>query len=225
MFRRKDKREDDFDREALVHLDSLYNGALYMTRDEQEAQDLVQETMLKAYRFFDQYERGTNCRAWLFRIMNNTFINRNRKKGRSVRLVDMVDFSEREDRYVPDDPLANAPDGPNTVGTAAPNPEAAVAIGRLREEIEKVLETLPDEFRVAVILCDLQGFSYKEIAEIMGCPVGTVMSRIFRGRKLLKARLKQFVEAEGYVSGPDARQPVSLDEYRRRQSARQGDKQ
>ena len=158
-----------FEKLSMVHLDSLYSTALRMTRDAGEAEDLVQDTMLAAYRFFGQFEPGSNFKAWLFRILTNIFINKYRKKQR-----------EREVR----EELDAAPPG-----EGPPDPESALLSQLASDDIRRALETVPVDYRMAVVLSDLQDFSYKEIAEIMDCPVGTVMSRLHRGRKLLRSVL------------------------------------
>jgi RNA polymerase sigma-70 factor (ECF subfamily) len=156
----------DFEREALVHMDALYRSALYMTRSSEQAEDLVQETYLKAFRAFDRYKRGTNCRAWLFRILTNTFLNTKRRKIRDVAFLDEVDT----------DQATASPMQPG--GAHRFNPEKALEFSDLSGTVKEALASVPADFRTAVVLADMQDFSYKEIAEIMECPVGTVMSRI-----------------------------------------------
>ncbi len=166
-----------FEDVALCHLDSLYATGLRMTRDPRESEDLVQDTLLTAYRFFDKFEPGTNCKAWLFKILTNTFINKYRKRVREREVRDLLDHE--------DTPSLMSED----VTHASRDPEAALASALVSDQVKAALEAVPHDYRMAVVLCDLEEFSYKEIAEIMDCPVGTVMSRLHRGRRLLqKAR-------------------------------------
>lgn len=211
VFGRKKEEEGRkaFEREAMPHMATLYNAALYMTRNPTHAEDLVQETLLKAYRFWHRYEQGTNCKAWLFRILTNTFINRNRKKQH---LHESMDASERE----------------YTAGAQAESnhfyetPEADYLGKLFPEHVQKAVESLPENFRIPVILADLHDFSYKEIADIMECPVGTVMSRLFRGRKRLQELLFEYAIELGIIKPQDAKDTagaVSLDAYRERRKA------
>ena len=209
--RRNKQIEDSFKREALAHMESLYHGALYMTRDPNQAEDLVQEAYLKAYRFWHRYEEGTNCKAWLFRILTNTFINRNRRKKRIH-----VDYDDVEG-------AASQAIGFEHSSFYA-SPEAAYLKGLFPEHIRAAIEALPETFRLPVILSDLQDFSYKEIAEIMDCPVGTVMSRLFRGRRKLQEILFEYAVERGIISEDVARDEsgaISLQAYRTRKKMAQ----
>lgn len=216
MFRKKSATPDDaFHREAVPHLDALYGTALRMTKDEQNAEDLVQETMLKAYRYFDKYENGTNCKAWLFKIMTNTFINRYRKnQKRKEYLVD--------DDYRPLQERAEAPERNPFIDKI--DDEDALYHKMFGDEVKAALEDIPVDFRMVVLLADLQDFAYKEIAEIMDCPIGTVMSRLYRGRRMLQARLKDYAVSNGFVPDPDADEETEeskttdLDDYRRKRA-------
>lgn len=211
VFGRK-KDEDDrraFEAEALPHMQTLLNAALYMTRNPAGAEDLVQETLLKAYRFWHRYEKGTNCKAWLFRILTNTFINRNRKKQH---LHESLDASERE------------VSGTNLSETSSfyETPEMDYVGKLFPEHVKAAVEALPENFRIPVILADLHDFSYKEIADIMECPVGTVMSRLFRGRKRLQEQLFEYAIELGIIdrkAAQDAAGAISLDAYRERRKA------
>lgn len=204
------KREEEasrvaFQKEALKHMESLYNAALYMTRGQEDAQDLVQETFLKAYRFWDRYQEGTNCKAWLFRIMTNTFINRNRRKQRLLTPID--------------DAIAEASSATEDRGRSDfyRTPEATYMSRLFPEHVRQAVEELPDNFRIPVVLADLHDFSYKEIADIMECPVGTVMSRLFRGRKKLQETLFEYAVEQGIIpkkSALDSEGTISLDAYR-----------
>jgi len=169
-----------FEQQVLPYLDQLHSAALSMTRNTSDAEDLVQETITKAYTAFDQFTPGTNLRAWLHRILANTFINSYRKKRREPLAALSTDF--QEDWQSGTDPLA----GP------ARSAEAE-ALDRLADsEILRALRELPEEFRTAVYLADIEGYPYREIAEIMGTPIGTVMSRLHRGRGKLRQRLASY---------------------------------
>jgi RNA polymerase sigma-70 factor (ECF subfamily) len=183
--------QDAFHEEAVPHLDALYGTALKLTKDEQQAEDLVQETILKAYRYFDKYENGTNCKAWLFKIMHNTFINRYRKdQKRQEYLVDDENHRSLQER-------AEAPEEHPFVGEF--EDEEDIYFKMFSDEVKDALNEIPTHFRMPVLLADLQSFAYKEIAEIMDCPIGTVMSRLYRGRRMLRERLGEYAEKEGYV--------------------------
>lgn len=219
MFGKKRSEKDEaFQREAVPHLDALYGTALRMTKDEQDAEDLVQEAMLKAYRYFDKYENGTNCKAWLFKIMTNTFINRYRKsKKRKEYLVD--------DDYRPLQERAEAPERNPFIDDFGQD-EENLYFKMFGDEVKNALETIPVDFRMVVLLADLQDFAYKEIAEIMDCPIGTVMSRLYRGRRMLQAKLEEYAIREGYITvTEDAAEEeeaeentTNLEEYRRRRA-------
>ena len=182
-----------FERDALPHLDALYSAALRLTRSPAEAEDLVQETYLKAFASFHQYTDGTNLRAWLYRILNNTFINTYRKKQREPQ---QANTDEVEDWQ-----MARA--GAHTSeGLRSAEVEA---LDRLPDSaVTEALAALPDDFRMAVYYADVEGFSYKEIAEIMGTPVGTVMSRLHRGRKLLRTHLADYAAERGLIPSATA---------------------
>lgn len=184
------ERHRDFEQEALPHMDALYNFALRMTNDPDEADDLLQETYLKAYRFFDKFEKGTNCKAWLFRIMKNSFINMYRKTSKEP---DKVDYHEVEEFY---HMIRAESSDPNDL-------EARLFSNLLDDDVSRALEELPEEFRTVVILCDIEGFTYEEIADFVECPIGTVRSRLHRGRKMLRARLFEYARQRGYVTADD----------------------
>ena len=151
--------------------------------------DLVQDSLLRAFRFWDSFQQDSNCKAWLLRIVTNTFINEYQRKKRSREVLDAATAEQ------------DATDGVlvQTSARDKQSPDQAMLQASVSDDVQRALEQLPDDFRTAVILCDMQGLSYKEIADIMECPVGTVMSRLFRGRKLLAAALREFAVAEGYV--------------------------
>jgi RNA polymerase sigma-70 factor (ECF subfamily) len=215
----------DFEREALPHLPALYAAALRMTRHEKDAEDLVQDALLRAYRFFDTFQAGTNCKAWLFRILTNVFCNRYREREREHEILDQAESSTAN--------LEQFLGGASGQGGDARDVENALLGHMISADVEKALAALPSDFRMAVILADLEDFSYKEIADIMECPTGTVMSRLFRGRKMLQTLLYQYAVEQGIVravapsgSGTagaplgngtaQADAPVDLAAYRRR---------
>lgn len=219
-FRHDNTTRKEFEELTLPHLDPLYSAALRLTKNERDAEDLVQDTFLRAYRFFDKFERGTNIKAWLFRILTNTFINRYR---RSVKERSIVEGSEKEavqERFVS-----------RRATEYAANPEQFLFDRLLSDDVLRAIDELPIDFRLVVILADLQDFSYNEIAEIVGCPVGTVMSRLYRGRKLLQKKLKDYALESGVISEEaieaafmtkkerEAAKPMDLAEYRRRRSS------
>lgn len=183
----KRKRREAFEREALTHLDALYGMALRLTRDEHEAEDLLQDALVKAYRFFDQFQQGSNAKAWLFKVLTSTFYNRWRKRKTIQRLVIDADLGGHYDRFV------------SAASTAAVDPEAALLGIMGVREVERAIGELPEDFRVVVTLADVYEFSYREIAEIIDRPVGTVMSRLYRGRHLLQARLHDQAVARGVI--------------------------
>ena len=176
-----------FERDAMPLLPSLYSGALRMTRNPSDAEDVVQETFLRAYRGFSGFEEGTNLKAWLFRILTNTFINEYRRKKREPQTV--------VGDEIPDWYLYEHLGGEGAVASA----EATVLQSIPDEDVQKALDSLPDGFRLAVWLADVEGFHYKEIAEIMDVPIGTVMSRLHRGRKSLEKLLWNKVKERGLV--------------------------
>ena len=178
--------EDPFEREALSYLDALYRTGLRMTRSEADAEDLVQDTYIRAFRFRDQFKPGTNLKAWLFRILTNTFINSYRRKTAHPQTADLGAIEERTlERRMRD-----------TGGAASPEPEREVIDGMVDGEIQQALMDLPERFR-SVVLLDVEGFHYKEIAEMLGIPIGTVMSRLHRGRKFLQQRLYDLARERG----------------------------
>lgn len=200
----------EFEREAMPYLDKLYGAALRLTRSESDAEDLVQDTLLKAYRFYDRFEAGTNLKAWLLKILTNTFINRYR---RTVR-----------ERKVFDGAVAK-PVGEGVMSRAAmralTTPIETAQQRILAREIQKAIDELPEDYRIMILLADVEELSYKEIAEAIGCPIGTVMSRLHRARKTLQKKLISQAVQMGIVEeqmdeSPTYVDPVSLDEYRRR---------
>jgi len=181
-------RSARFERDALPHLDSLYSAALKLTRNPAEAEDLVQETFLKAFASFHQYKDGTNLRAWLYRIQTNTFINNYRKKQREPLQSSTDDVEDWQ--------MARA-EGHTSGGLRSAEAEALDSLPD--SDVKAALAALPEDFRMAVYYADVEGFAYKEIAEIMGTPVGTVMSRLHRGRKLMRAHLADYALERGLI--------------------------
>ena len=181
---------DAFEVDALSHIDALYRTALRMTRSEADAHDLVQETYVRALRFRAQFTPGTNLKAWLFRILTNTFINQYRKRSRQPQTSELDDVDEfslyrgmsRE-----------------TPGSNSSDPEQEFLDGIVSTEVKDALAALPEKFRATVLL-DVEGFSYKEIAEMLEIPIGTVMSRLHRGRKFLQRRLIELARERGIAA-------------------------
>lgn len=181
---RGDSKRDAFESEALPHLDRIHGAALYLCRDAHAAADLVQDTYLRAYRFFHQFEPGTNCRAWLLTILHNTFRNQYRAERHSRSGVDIDDPAMALE-------VAEA--------TAVDNdPETLVLSDVVDQEIVAALGELPEEFRSAIVLVDLQGLSYEEGARVLECPIGTVRSRLSRARRILEGALGSYARERGY---------------------------
>jgi len=209
-------KASEFETEALQQLPSLLSVATRLTRRKSDSEDLVQDTFVKAIRARSQYQPGTNMRAWLLKILTNTFINRYRRG------VLERNIAEEATTY----PLADG--WMSTASMAAVrDPESAALRPMLEAEIGKALDDLPEEFRLAVVLSDVEDLSYKEISDVMGCPIGTVMSRLHRGRRMLKARLFEHAHDLGILgdeaqNGQDSdrlgQAPVDLEQYRSRKA-------
>lgn len=180
----------DFEREAVPHMDALYNYALKMTGDSDDASDLIQETYLKAFRFFDKFEKGTNCKAWLFRIMKNTYINTYRKNTKEP---DKVDYDDVENFY----------ENIKASNTDSAHLEKDIYDNLLDDELSGAITSLPEDFRTVVILADIEGFTYEEIADFIDVPVGTVRSRLHRARKMLFTKLYEYAGDKGYLVKED----------------------
>ena len=183
---------DTFAAEAVGHLDALYAVACKLTRNPSEAEDLVQDTLLKAMRARDQFHAGTNLKAWLFRILTNTFINKYRRRVREHEVAD--EMVQRGDLGIISESLAES----------GRDVEETVHFARMSDSIVRALTALPEEFRLAVLLSDVEEFSYREIADIMDCPVGTVMSRLHRGRRLLQSTLREHAIRSGIIQAEPA---------------------
>ena len=201
----------DFESNAIAQLPSLMAVAVRLTRNSAEGEDLVQDTFVKAMRARTQFEAGTNIRAWLLKILSNTFINRYRRGTLERSIIDGADA----------EPLSEAWMG-NATMNAMRDPESAAMRPMLEAEIQTALDELPEEFRLAVVLADVEELSYKEISDIMGCPIGTVMSRLHRGRRMLKHRLYDHAVDFGIID-PNAvplqttqpsDEPVDINQYR-----------
>jgi RNA polymerase sigma-70 factor (ECF subfamily) len=210
IFKRPFRAREEFEALALAHVDALYSAALRLTKNEGDAEDLVQDTCMRAYRFFDKFERGTNIKAWLFKILTNTFINRYRRRIKERNAVEGTERDAVHERFISRDAT-----------DFAANPEEYFFDRLLSDDVLKAIDGLPIDFRLVVILADLQEFSYREISEILNCPVGTVMSRLFRGRKLLEKSLRSSTHEEDLPSRSekDESLPLNLNDYRERKKA------
>jgi RNA polymerase sigma-70 factor (ECF subfamily) len=175
-------RAEEFQETAVKHLDSIYRFALYMVGNESDAQDLVQDTYLRAFRFFDKFEKGTNCKAWLLKILRNTFINSLRRNKRFPLLVHLTEMEEQGIDLL-----------------VEPESEKEVNGELFDDDVTAAVESLPDSYRTVIILADVEGLSYKEIADLIECPIGTVMSRLCRGRRILKRKLRNYALHYGYA--------------------------
>lgn len=181
----KDHKDTIFEKELLPHMQALYNFAYHLVGNEDDANDLVQETFLKAYRFINSYEKGTNAKAWLFKILKNAFINEYRKKTKRPGQVDYEDVLSYHEA-----------DDVTYVGSLDLRQE--VYQDMMGDEVTRALNALPIEFRTVILLCDVEGFTYEEIAKIIDIPIGTVRSRLFRARNMLKEKLREYAMNLGF---------------------------
>lgn len=179
------QKQEDFENEIIPHLDAMYNFALRLTSDPSDAEDLVQDTIVKAFRFFSSYEKGTNAKAWLFRILKNSYINNYRKKSKKPSQVDYDEVSTFYETI-------------RAERTDTSDLEDKMFRELIDDDISNALDELPEDFRTVVLLCDVEGFTYEEIANMLDVPIGTIRSRLHRGRNLLKAQLMEYAKKRGY---------------------------
>ncbi len=180
------KKQQDFNDEIIPHLDALYNFGLRLTADPNDAEDLVQDTIVKAYRFFSSYEKGTNAKAWLFRILKNSYINNYRKKSKKPQEVDY-------------DEVATFYETIRDERTETSDLEDKMFRELIDDDLSEALDSIPEDFRTVVLLCDVEDFTYEEIANMLDVPIGTIRSRLHRGRNLLKAQLMDYAAKRGYA--------------------------
>ncbi len=186
---RREALKAEFERVALPQLSHLYTSAFYLTKDKTEAEDLVQETYLRALRFFHKFQPGTNCRAWLLSIMRNLFINRYQQKKREAETVDWEEIDQVYESMVGQGEKAERD-----------NPEALLISQLMDEEVEKAMRELPEEYRTAIVLVDIEELSYEEAAKVMECAIGTIRSRVSRGRRLLQVALRDYALERGLIN-------------------------
>lgn len=186
LFRDKKALAEEFDRVAIPHLSYIYTAAFYLTKNEQEAEDLAQDTYVRAFRFFQKFEPGTNCRAWLLSIQRHLFINRYQQRKKQPELIDWAKIDREYESLVLDEEH-----------TDRYNPERLVCFDAMAPEVERALKGLPEEFRIAVILVDIDELTYEEAAQVIDCPLGTVRSRLSRGRRMLQVALRNYAREKG----------------------------
>ena len=179
------QKQADFEKEMIPHLDSLYNFAIRLTSDPIDAEDLVQDTIVKAFRFFGSYEKGTNAKAWLFRILKNSYINNYRKKSKQPQQVDYDEVSTYYENI-------------RSEQSDTTDMEDILYRDMLDDQITRALQRLPEDFRTVGLLCDVEGFTYEEIANMLDVPIGTIRSRLHRGRNLLRVELEEYADKRGY---------------------------
>ncbi|RCK74485.1 MAG: RNA polymerase sigma-70 factor, ECF subfamily [Ignavibacteriae bacterium] len=182
----QDKKQKEFLDEAIPNMNLLYNFARHLTGNADDADDLLQDTFLKAYRFWDSYEKGTNIRAWLFRIMKNSYINKYRKDSKEPEVVDFDEieefFTSSQTEIATEDDLAKK-----------------IFSNLFEDEVQRAIDELPIDFKTVIILCDIEGFTYEEIAEFLDIPIGTVRSRLHRARKMLQSKLVEYAKKKGII--------------------------
>ena len=186
LTRDEKQKQKDFDDEIIPHMDALYNFALRLTTDPNDAEDLVQDTIVKAYRFFSSYEKGTNAKAWMFRILKNSFINNYRKSSKKP---SQVDYDEVSSYY----------ESVRAERTDTSDLENLMFREMMDDDLSEALTRLPEDFRTVVLLCDVEGYTYEEIANMLDVPIGTIRSRLHRGRNLLKTELLEYAKKRGYT--------------------------
>ncbi len=186
LTRDEKQKQKDFDEEIIPHMDALYNFALRLTTDPNDAEDLVQDTIVKAYRFFSSYEKGTNAKAWMFRILKNSFINNYRKTSKKP---SQVDYDEVSSYY----------ESIRAERTDTSDLESLMFREMMDDDLSTALTRLPEDFRTVVLLCDVEGYTYEEIANMLDVPIGTIRSRLHRGRNLLKTELLEYAKKRGYT--------------------------
>lgn len=191
--REENTRRKEFEETAMEHIDSLYNMALRLVFNKEEAEDLVQETYLKAYRFFDSFQKGTNIKAWLYKILKNTFINKYRKE---IATPGEILY---EDLEAVNSGLAYKQETNSTGLADTLESKYADFSGLLEDNVKQALDSLPAEYREAILLSDVEGLSYQDIAEIANVPIGTIKSRLNRGRKLLQKKLFEYAKDKGFI--------------------------
>lgn len=188
----KGNKNNNFERDISPYVETLYSTALRMVSNPQDAEDLVQETYMKAYKYFNKFKQGTNLKAWLFKILKNTFINYYRKRKKIPHQVELIEFEDN----IEDFSVSNIP----TVQFSE-NLEDSDIFSGLDEEVKHALETLPEEYKAVITMSDIEGKSYREISKILKLPLGTVMSRLYRGRKSLEEILLKYASKYGYIKG------------------------
>ncbi|MFP8489697.1 sigma-70 family RNA polymerase sigma factor [Gracilimonas sp. Q87] len=186
LTRDEKQKQKDFDEEIIPHMDALYNFALRLTTDPNDAEDLVQDTIVKAYRFFSSYEKGTNAKAWMFRILKNSFINNYRKTSKKP---SQVDYDEVSPYY----------ESIRAERTETSDLESLMFREMMDDDLSNALTRLPEDFRTVVLLCDVEGYTYEEIANMLDVPIGTIRSRLHRGRNLLKTELLEYAKKRGFT--------------------------
>lgn len=212
--RKKTEKDQLFEAEMMVHLDALYGAGMRLSGNPGDAEDLVQETCLKAYRSLHLYKPGTNAKAWLLRILTNTFINNYRKRRNAARVISDLDLAEHQDRLLQPEEMK-----------VWSNPETAFFQRDVQPQVIEALDQLSEDYRTVVVLADLQEMSYREIADAMETPIGTVMSRLYRARRQLQSKLFDFAVEQGYLALPERGEqtPISLEEYRERRRSGGGE--